>query len=182
MHLTVFAALAGLAAAPASVPAAPAATRAAEPVAAQPALPSSVVATPTPRNSWVIVAADATGGTAYDAGSIRRAPDGNSAQIATLFASKAPMSRDGAPVHFLVANNEYDCTQPRRREGAVLGLDASGKPVASEETVGDWQEIQPKSPEAGYQALACLGATPDAKLAEGPLKDIVADFQKRFAK
>ncbi|NEX91656.1 surface-adhesin E family protein [Caulobacter sp. 17J65-9] len=180
MYLIVLAALAGLAATPANAPAPIAAPSPAPAPAVEAA--SSVVAAPTPRNSWVIVAADATGGAAYDAGSIRRAPDGNSAQIATLFATKAPMSRDGAPVHFLVANNEYDCTQPRRREGAVLGLDASGKPVASEETVGEWQAVEPKSTEAGFQALACKGATPDAKLAEGPLKDIVAEFQKRFAK
>lgn len=169
MPLTVLAALAALSAGaqgPASSPVAPT---------------PSVVATPTPKNSWVIVAADASGGTAYDAGSIRRAPDGKSAYIATLFASKAPMTRDGAAVHFLVANNEFDCTQPRRREGAALGLDRAGQPVAAEETVGEWQAIAPESVEAGYQALACQGATPDAKIAEGPLKQIVAEFQKRFA-
>lgn len=169
MSLTLLAVLAGLASAP-------------TPTVAPPAPPSPVVATPTPKNTWVIVAADAASGTAYDAGSIERSPDGGTAYMATLFASKAPLSRDGAAVHYLISHNEFDCKLPRRREGAVLGLDASGKPVGSDETVGEWQAIAPKTAAAGYQALACQGATPDAKLAEGPLKQIVAEFQKRFAK
>lgn len=168
MPMTVLAVLAGLAA-QAAAPTPPAA-----------AVPS-VVATPTPKNSWVVVAAGPASGTAYDAGSIRRGPDGASAYISTLFASKAALSRDGAPVHFLISQNEYDCKIPRRREGAVLALDATGKPVGAEETVGAWQAIAPKSAEAGYQALACQSATPDAKIAEGGLKEVVAEFRKRFA-
>ena len=172
VHLSVLAALAGLAAAPTQTAPAP----------APPPAASSVVAAKTPRNSWVIVAADANAGTAYDAGSIERAPDGATAYMATMIASKASLSQEGTPVHFVISHNEFDCKQPRRREGAVLGLDAAGKPVGAEETTSEWQAVAPDTAVAGYRALACQGATPDVKIAEGPLKQVIAEFQKRFAK